>query len=116
MDAGINPITGDLTGQRINTLANAVYIRLMTPLGSWWADPTLGSRLHELHREKDRPRIGILAKQYAEQALQPLLDDDRAKQISITADQPHNSWLILLIEIIDATGNPQVFRQPVRVI
>ena len=66
MDAGINPTTGDLTGQRINTLANAVYIRLMTPLGSWWADPTLGSRLHELRREKDRPRVGILAKQYAE--------------------------------------------------
>lgn len=116
MDAGINPTTGDLTGQRINTLANAVYIRLMTPLGSWWADPSLGSRLHELRREKDRPRVGILAKQYAEQALQPLLDDGRAKTITITAEQPHNGWLILQIDIIDATGNPQVFRQPVRVI
>ena len=116
MDAGINPTTGDLTGQRINTLANAVYIRLMTPLGSWWADPTLGSRLHELRREKDRPRVGYLAKQYAEQALQPLLDDGRAKKIAITIEQPHNGWLELLIDITDATGNPQVFRQPVRVI
>ena len=42
MDAGINPTTGDLTGQRITTLANAVYLRLMTPLGSYWADPALG--------------------------------------------------------------------------
>lgn len=116
MDAGINPTTGDLTGQRINTLANAVYIRLMTPLGTWWADPALGSRLHELRREKDRPRVGILARQYAEQALQPLLDDGRAKKITITAEQPHNGRLDLHIEIIDATGNPQVFRQPVRVI
>lgn len=116
MDAGINPTTGDLTGQRINTLANAVYIRLTTPLGSWWADPTLGSRLHELRREKDRPRVGILARQYAEQALQPLLKDGRAKSIAVTADQPHNGWLDLLINVIDATGNPQVFRQPVRVI
>lgn len=116
MDAGINPTTGDLTGKRINTLANAVYIRLMTPLGTWWADHSLGSRLHELRREKDRPRVGILARQYAEQALQPLLDDGRAKKIAITADQPHNGWLDLLIDILDATGNPQVFRQPVRVI
>ncbi|SFH12976.1 phage GP46 family protein [Pseudomonas sp. NFACC45] len=116
MDAGINPTTGDLTGQRINTLANAVYIRLMTPLATWWADPSLGSRLHELRREKDRPRVGILAKQYAEQALQPLLDDSRAKKITITAEQPHNGWLELQIDIIDATGNPHVFRQPVRVI
>lgn len=116
MDAGINSTTGDLTGQRINTLANAVYIRLITPLGSWWKDPRLGSRLHELHREKDRPRVGILAKQYAEQALQPLLDDGRAKKITINADQPHNGWLDLLIDITDATGKQQVFRQPVRVI
>ncbi|BAV74103.1 GP46 family protein [Pseudomonas chlororaphis subsp. aurantiaca] len=116
MDAALNPTTGDLTGQRINTLANAVYIRLMTPLGNWWKDTALGSRLHELRREKDRPRVGILARQYAEQALQPLLDDGRAQDITITAEQPHNGWLVLQIEIIDATGNPQVFRQPVRVI
>ena len=116
MDAGINPTTGDLTGQRISTLANAVYIRLMTPLGTWWADASLGSRLHELRHEKDHPRVGILARQYAEQALKPLLDDGRAKKITITAEQPHNGWLTLQIENIDSTGNPQVFRQPVRVI
>ena len=116
MDSGINPITGDLTGQRITTLANAVYLRLVTPLASWWADPLLGSRLHELRREKDRPRVGILGRQYAEQALQPLLDDKRAKSILVTSDQPHNGWLLLLITIVDSTGHPQIFRQPVRVI
>lgn len=115
MDAGINPTTGDLTGQRINTLGNAVYIRLMTPLGTWWKDITVGSRLHELKRSKDLPRVGKLAKQYAEQALQPLLDDGRAQDITITVEQSHNGWLNLQIDITDATGNPQVFRQPVRV-
>ena len=93
MDAGINPTTGDLTGKRINTLANAVYIRLTTPLGSWWKDPGLGSRLHELRRSKDLPQIGKLARQYSEQALQPLLDDGRARSISITYEQPHNCLL-----------------------
>ncbi len=115
MDAGINPTTGDLTGQRIYTLGNAVYIRLITPLGPWWKDTTVGSRLHELKRSKDLSRVGKLAKQYAEQALQPLLDDGRAQSITITVEQPHNGWLNLQIDITDATGNPQVFRQPVRV-
>ncbi len=62
MDACINPITGDLTGPRINTLGNAVYIRLMTPLGTWGKDTTVGSRLHELKRSKDLPRVCKLAK------------------------------------------------------
>jgi len=116
MDSGINPITGDLTGQRINTLANAVYLRLATPLGSWWADPLMGSRLHELRREKDRSRVGTLARQYTEHALKPLLDDHRAKSISITSDQPHNGWLQLHVVVIDSTGHPQIFRHPVKVI
>ena len=49
-DAWINPVTGayDLTQgvpQRdpAGGLANAVYVRLMTPLGSYWADPALGA-------------------------------------------------------------------------
>ena len=116
MDAGINPTTGDLTGQRINTLGNAVYIRLMTPLGTWWKDTTVGSRLHELKRSKDVTRVSKNAKQYAADALKPLLEDGRAETITVSAEQPHNGWLYLHIEIIDATGNPQVFRHPVRVI
>lgn len=65
MDTWIDPATGDYTGARISRLENAVYLRLMTPLGSWWADTSLGSRLHELAREKDVPRIALLARQYA---------------------------------------------------
>ena len=40
MDAFLDPSSGDYTGERIATLANAVYLRLMTPLGGWWADPS----------------------------------------------------------------------------
>ena len=85
MDTWIDPATGDYTGARISRLENAVYLRLMTPLGSWWADTSLGSRLHELAREKDVPRIGLLARQYAEQALQGLLDDGRARAVEVSA-------------------------------
>ena len=82
MDAQLNPTTGDYTGSRISHLGNAVYLRLCTHLGAWWADKTLGSRLHELQREKDVPRINILARQYAEQALEPLITDGRAQSIT----------------------------------
>lgn len=116
MDAGINPITGDATGKRINTLANAVYLRLMTPLGSYWADPAMGSLLYTLRREKDRPRVGRLATQYAQTALQPLLDDRRATSITVTAEQPHNGWLLLAVDVVQADGHAETFTHNVRVI
>lgn len=120
MDPQLSPTTGDYTGERISTLANAVYLRLATPLGSWWADTSLGSRLHELKRQKAVPRVELLARQYAQQALQPLLDDGRASSISITSELTNDadaatSRLILLVEITDASGQVQHFSHPVQV-
>lgn len=115
MDAALNPCTGDYAGERINHLGNAVYIRLMTPRGSWWADASLGSRLHELAREKDVPRVRRLAEQYSEQALQPLLDDGRARSVRVTADMPHSGRCLLHIEVRDASGRSQTFSHPTRV-
>jgi phage gp46-like protein len=104
MGALIDTRTGDYTGTRTTNLQNAVYLRLTTPLGSWWADPTLGSRLYELVREKDVARVRTLARQYAEQALQPILDDGRASSIIVTAQHPVSSKLLLLIEVTQANG------------
>ena len=115
MDAGIDPTTGDLSGERISSLANAIYLRLTTPLGSWWADPALGSRLHELGRSKDLPRVGRLARQYAEDALAPLIADGRASAINVNTDQLKDGWLRLQVEVTDRTGDVQVFRHLVRV-
>lgn len=115
MDPHINPTTGDYSGERTNSLANAVYLRLMTPLGSWWGDPTLGSRLHELERELDVTRVRVLAKQYAEQALAPLVDSGRARSVTVTAAHPRNGWCELLVGVIDATGQPHNFKHPVSV-
>ncbi|WP_397453963.1 phage GP46 family protein [Pseudomonas sp. NA-150] len=39
--------------------------------------------MNELSREKDCPRVAKLARQYAEQALQPLLDQQRTKTITV---------------------------------
>lgn len=115
IDKGIDPYTGEYLPARINHLGNAVYIRLATPLGSWWADPAIGSRLHELAREKDLPRVGILAEQYAEQALRPLIEDGRARSVTVTSQQPHNGRCLLVITVEDATGRESTFQHPVGV-
>ena len=115
MDTYIDPRSGDYTGERISRLQNAVYLRLMTPRGSWWADPELGSRLHELEREKDLPRIALLARQYAEQALRPLIDDGRARDVVVTAEQPHDGRCLLHVEVTDAAGEPYRYEHFVRV-
>ncbi|STZ76344.1 phage GP46 family protein [Bergeriella denitrificans] len=104
MDKELDPLSGDYTGDTIDNLKNAVYIRLQTPLGSWWADPAIGSLLHTLQREKDLAHVAQLAQQYAEEALQPIIDDGRAEQISVRAVQPANGRLYLLIRVDTAKG------------
>lgn len=115
MEMLINPVTGDYTGESSDTLANAVYIRLMTPLGSWWADPSLGSKLHLLQREKDKSRVRLLARQYAEQALQPLLDDGRASSIVVQTESYQPGWLLLLVTVMSSTNISQTWKYPVKV-
>lgn len=115
MDPLLDPTTGDYAGIQTNTLVNAVYLRLMTPLGSWWADATLGSRLHELQREKDVTRVSILARQYSEQALAPILKDGRAKRIDVSTSRPQSGQLMLHIEVEDICGQINHFQHPVRV-
>lgn len=97
-------------------LANAVYVRLMTPLGSFWADPGLGSRLHELQREKDLARVELLARQYTEQALRPILDDGRATAIEVATERPHDGRLLLAIQVTAASGQVLTFQHPVQVL
>jgi len=115
MDRGLDPTTGDYAQAVINHLGNAVYVRLMTPLGSWWGDATLGSRLHELQREKDLARVHKLAVQYSEQALAPLLADGRARAIRVSAAQPHDGRCLLRIEVDDALGRTTTFHHAVQV-
>lgn len=116
MDALLDPGTADYTGTSTDTLANAVYLRLATPLGSYWADRTLGSRLHELAREKDLANRVVLARQYAEQALEPLLADGRAQSITVQAERQGNGRIALAIAVVDAKGRVQAFTHHVEVV
>lgn len=126
MDALIDPATGDYVADSsrpgewvrdpANGLMNAAYLRLMTPLGSWFGDATLGSRLHELAREKDLARVERLAQQYAAAALQPLLTDGRAQAIDVRTQRQGNARLALAIELVDARGVSSSFEVPVKVV
>lgn len=116
MDREINPLTRDYTLNTVDTLQNAVYIRLTTPKGSWWADRELGSLLHLINREKDLERVALLAQQYAEEALQPLLDDKRAKSIIVETEQPKDGSLTLKISVTDNRGKPFKFDHAIKLI
>lgn len=123
MDTFLDPATRDYvllsgTAQRdpADGLANSCYLRLSIPLGSYWPDRNFGSRLHELQREKDLARVATLARQYAEQALAPIVADGRATRIAVSTEQPHNGRLHLLIEVTAASGETLTFKHPVGVI
>lgn len=122
-DTWINPATGSyevtlgaLVRDPAGGLANAVYLRLMTPLGGYWADANLGSKLHLLQREKDLPRVAVLAKQYAEQALAPIVQDGRASAITVSTQRTGAGRLNLLIEVTAANGERVTFSHPVTVL
>jgi phage gp46-like protein len=131
MDALIDPATGayvadaarigELARDPANGLLNAAYLRLMVPLGSWFADPSLGSRLHELARAKDLDRVELLARQYATEALQPLITAGRARSVNVTTERQGlvggaTTRLALMVELVDARGVASAFAMHVKVI
>lgn len=126
-DALIDPVTRDYvmvagSPQRdpAGGLANAVYLRLSVAIGSYWADRFLGSKLHLLRRTKDLARVERLARQYAEQALAPLLADGRATAIEISSQRVKaadgSGRLNLLIEVTAANGERLTFLHPVKIL
>lgn len=86
LDASLNP-----------ALEQAALVRLSAHRGAFWFDPTLGSRLYLLAREKDVPRVKKIAIEYAAEALEPLKQDGRVVSVVINATQPKNSTLQLHI-------------------
>lgn len=127
MDTWLNPVTADyepaggsLQRDPAAGLANAVYLRLVTPLGSWFGDVTLGSRLHELQREKNVARVEKLAQRYAEEALRPLVEDGRISALTVSTERINDASgggrLALAVQVVDALGTPSVFRVFVKVV
>lgn len=113
MDALICPYTGDYTNTMATGLQNAVYLRLETERGSWWADPNLGSRYHLLRREKNVTRVTTLAKQYGEEALSDLVPA-RAESVTVTVEKIHQG-LWVHIQVIDLSNQRHFFKKHVSV-
>lgn len=115
MDFRIDPATGDYDRTTIADLSNAVYLRIMVPLGSYWADPALGSKLYLLRRAKDLARNARLAVQYTREALQPLLDDKRADRIDVDSTWAHDGRLQLFGQVYQGGAKVASFSHYVQV-
>ena len=74
--------------------------------GKYWANSNLGSRLYLLSRSKDLPRNLLLAKQYAEEALEDLVPS-RFESIAVSAKQSEKSRVDLTIDAVRITGESQ---------
>lgn len=80
----------------------------------WWADAfnqrPIGSRLWLLSREKQLPAVVARAKEYAEEALAWLVEDNVASRVVVTAEVVKNGVLGLGIEIYRTGAEPVSFR------
>ncbi len=75
-----------ITNPTDKDIAEVAYIRLVTPLGSYFDDPTLGSKLYLLKRNKDLPRIRRQAVAWAKQALEPMREPFYLTDIEVWSD------------------------------
>lgn len=110
---------------RDSGLETAVYITLFTDMRAseddpmpdnsidkrgWWSDNSLGSKLWLLRREKTIDAVLARAEQYAESALQWLLDDGIADEVLVTAERISMQELELTIQISQPDGEPVFYR------
>lgn len=90
----------------INDDVQCVCQRLGIHRGKYWANKNLGSRLYLLSHSKDLPRNLLLAKQYAEEALEDLVPS-RFESIFVSAKQSEKSRVDLIIDAVRITGESQ---------
>ena len=99
---GINmpPLTGN------GALAEAAYLRLLTPKGSYFNDIELGSELYKLKRSKDVPRVRRKALAWAKEALEPLRVPYYLTDISVSIGLMSKSgYLPMQAVLTQADGN-----------
>ena len=84
----------------------------------WWAGLTtdgdqIGSRLWLLDRAKTTTDVLTFARQYAEESLQWLIEDEVASKIAVTTERqgtPENGVLALKVEIYQKDGNSRALQ------
>lgn len=87
----------------VNDDVQCVCQRLGIHRGKYWANSKLGSRLFTLSRSKDLPRNLLLAKQYAEEALEDLVPE-RFLDLNVSVQNSEVGRIDLLIEVTRLNG------------
>ncbi len=72
------------TGEDLET---SLVLSLFLERGTWWADPELGSRLHELKGRKVTDQLLADAEAYVREALAHFITDRVAESVEVTVER-----------------------------
>lgn len=100
-------------------MMNNIFCSLMIPKGSWFMNPSFGSRLHLLQRAKNTEKTANLAAEYCKEALQWLIDCGKATAVDVSVERDTTSdtgRLKAIVEVTKATGETTSFATWVDVI
>lgn len=111
----INGLDADMTWEPAADISNNVWLSLMVPVGSFFARPSFGSKLHLLRREKSLPRVARLAEQYVLEALQWIMDLGRATSVTAAAELAPGR-INLAVAVVQADGRELTYELFVEVI
>jgi phage gp46-like protein len=109
----INNQTGQaqMTYNRATTLMNNIYLSLKIHRGSFFFNPSFGSRLHLLQRAKNTDLTAQLAAGYCKEALQWMIDTGKAKSVEVYVQRDRTQdlhRLYLLVEVTPANSDQPV--------
>lgn len=110
---------GQMTFEKADNIMNNVFLSLMIRKGSFFQNPDFGSRLHLLKRAKNTAKTAALAEQYCKEALQWLIDNEKAKSIEVFSGrdmQQDLHRLKLLVEVTQMDGRQVSFDTFVEVV
>ncbi|MEQ1412259.1 phage GP46 family protein [Acinetobacter indicus] len=85
----------------------SVLICLYQHRGQHFATPDQGSYLYKLRRSKDVERNKVLARQYAQQALEHMVPN-RFRDIQVMAERKEQSRIDLTITLTKLSGQAQI--------
>jgi len=100
-----NGLGGQMTWDKADNLLTSVILSLGIDRGTFFQDPTFGSRLFEI--KKLTTKSVNLAQQYIEEALQWLLDTGKAANITVQVerDSIDRTRLNVRVQVEERDGN-----------
>ncbi len=102
---------GAMTFVKAENIMNNIYLSLKVKRGSFFYDPTFGSRLYLLDREKNTEIKKQLAIDYAREALQWLIASGKAQTVDVYAErdrQRNLDRMKLLVEVTPVNADQPV--------